>query len=94
MNKNSYWIKWRLEEAYRLDEKYDNSKRIVESVLSINPNSYLLRSVLVQVYFDTGDYKSAKSELKKVKLLLSAADSDLIVNASMKKIEEALGVLL
>ena len=94
LTKNSTWLNWRLAEAYRLDEQYDNSKRIVESVLSINPNSYLLRSVLVQVYFDTGDYKSAKSELKKVKSLLSAADSDLIINASMRKIEEALGVLL
>ena len=92
--KNYSWLNWRLAEAYRLDEQYINSVKIAENVLSINPNSYLLRSVLVQVYFDTGDYKSAKSELKKVKSLLSAADSDLIVNASMRKIEEALEVLL
>ena len=92
--KYSSWLNWRLAEAYRLDEQYENSKKIVESVLSINPNNYLLRSVLVQVYFDSGDYKSAKRELKKVKSLLSAADSDLFANASMRKIEEALEVLL
>jgi len=94
MAKNSSWLNWRLAEAYRLDEQYENSMKIVERVLSINPNSYLLRSVLVQVYFETGDYKSAKSELKKVKTVLSASDSDLFLNASMRKIEEALEVLL
>jgi len=92
--KHNSWLNWRLAEAYRLDEQYENSKKIVKSILSINPNNYWLRSVLVQVYFDAGDYKSAKSELKKVKSLLSAADSDFFVNANMKKIEEALEVLL
>ena len=91
---HSTWLNWRFAEAYRLNEQYDKSKEIVESVLSVNPNNYFLRSVLVQVYFDEGDFKNAKIELKKVKSLLSTADSDLFVNASMKKIEEALEVLL
>ena len=92
--KNSSWLNWRLAEAYRLDEEYEKSKKIAENILSVNPNNYFLRSVLVQVYFDEGDYKKAKIELKRVKSLLSEADSDLFVNASMRKIEEALEVLL
>ncbi|MCH7954494.1 MAG: tetratricopeptide repeat protein [Candidatus Marinimicrobia bacterium] len=94
LTKHSSWFNWRLAEAYRLNEQYEKSKGIVESVLSINPNDYILRSLLVQVYFNEGDYKSAKSELKRVKSLLSQSDSDLIFNASMRKIEEALEVLL
>ena len=94
LTKHYSWFNWRLAEAYRLNEQYEKSKGIVESVLSINPNDYILRSLLVQVYFNEGDYKSAKSELKRVKSLLSQSDSDLIFNASMRKIEEALEVLL
>ena len=92
--KQSTWLNWRFAEAYRLDEQHEKSKEIVKSVLSINPNNYFLRSVLVQVYFDEGDYKNAKIELNKVNSLLSAADSDLSVISRMKKIEEALEILL
>ncbi len=94
MAKHSSWLNWRFAEAYRLDEQYEKSKEIVENVLSMNPNNYFLRSVLVQVYFDAGDHKNAKIELKKVNSLLSEADHDLVVSRTMRKIKEALEVLL
>ena len=92
--KHSSWLNWRLAEAYRLNQDYEKSKELAEKVLSVNPNNYFLRSLLVQVYFDEGDYKKAKIELKRVKSLLSEADLDLFLLAGMRKIEEALEVLL
>jgi len=92
--KQSQWLNWGLAEAYRLDGEYENSEKLVNEYLKINPNNYLLRSVMVQAYFDKGDYKKAKVELKKIKELLADADSNLSIISNMNNIEDALEVLL
>lgn len=92
--KQSQWLNWRLAEAYRLGGEYEKSDNLVNDFLKINPNDFLLRSVMVQSYFDRGDYKRAKTELKKLKELLADADSDLTILSDMNNIEDALEVLL
>lgn len=92
--KQSQWLNWRLAEAYRLGGEFENSDNLVNEYFKINPNDFLLRSVMVQSYFDRGDYKRAKTELKKIKELLAGADSDLSILSDMNNIEDALEVLL
>jgi len=92
--KQSQWLNWRLAEAYRLGGEFENSDNLVNEFLKINPNSFLLMSVKLQAYFDRGDYKKAKIELKKLKVLLADADSDLSILSDMNNIEDALEVLL
>ena len=92
--KQSQWLNWRLAEAYRLGGEYEKSDNLVNEYFKINPNDFLLRSVMVQSYFDRGDYKRAKTELKKLKKLLAGADSDLSILSDMNNIEDALEVLL
>ncbi|MCH7495043.1 MAG: tetratricopeptide repeat protein [Candidatus Marinimicrobia bacterium] len=94
MANHSVWLNWRFAEAYRLNEDYENSEKIVENVLGINPNNFILRSVLVQALFDRGEYKKAKAELKKFNELIRDADDDIRIIAKMNKIAEALEVLL
>ena len=92
--KQSQWLNWRLAEAYRLEGEFEKSENLVNDYLKINPNNFLLRSVMVQAHFDKGDYKKAKNELKKLKKLLAGADSALSIISNMNNIEEALEVLL
>ena len=91
---HSTWLNWRFAEANRLNEDYENAEKIVEGVLAINPNNFILRSVLVQALFDRGEYKKARAELKKFNELVKDADDDISIIANMNKIAEALEVLL
>ena len=88
------WLNWKLAEAYRLDGEYEKSEDLVVEFLKHNPNNFLVRSVLVQAFFDKGDYKKADLELKKIKEILAGADSDLSIISNMNNIEDALEVLL
>ncbi|MCH7619592.1 MAG: tetratricopeptide repeat protein [Candidatus Marinimicrobia bacterium] len=94
MANHSVWLNWRFAEAYRLNEDYENSEKIIENVLGINPNNFILRSVLVQALFDRGEYKKAKAELRKFNELIRDADDDIRIIAKMNEIAEALEVLL
>ena len=92
--RNHQWLNWRLAEAYRLGGEYEKSEQLINDFLKQSSNNFLLRSVMVQSYFDRGDYKRAKTELKKIKELLAGADSDLSILSDMNNIEDALEVLL
>jgi len=94
MADHSTWLNWRFAEANRLNEDYESAEKIIEGVLAVNPNNFILRSVLVQALFDRGEYKKARAELKKFNELVKDADDDISIIANMNKIAEALEVLL